>query len=51
MGDEIRTFGYCVCCGNQITDEENEYYCNDDGEVFCCAECVCEHYGVTKIET
>lgn len=53
---EIRVFGYCECCGNKITDEDKEYdenkeyYVNDDGEVFCSVECVCEHYGITKIE-
>ena len=48
--DEIRVFGYCECCGNEVTDEGEEYYVNDDGEVFCCVECVCEHYNITKIE-
>ena len=48
--DEIRVFGYCAVCGNKITDEGNEYYVNDDGEVFCSAECVCESYGLTKVE-
>lgn len=48
--DEIRVFGYCECCGDKVTDEGEEYYVNDDGEVFCCIECVLEHYGVTKLE-
>lgn len=48
--DEIRTFGYCKCCGNSITDEDEEYYVNDDGEIFCSCECCLEHYGVTKME-
>lgn len=50
--DEVRTFGYCEneSCGDTVTDEGKEYYVNDDGEVFCCIECVLEHYGITKIE-
>ena len=50
--DEVRVFGYCENenCGDAVTDEYGEYYVNDDGEVFCCIECACEHYGLTKIE-
>lgn len=48
--DEIRMFGYCECCGNPITDEKKIYFANDEGEVFCCAECVLEHYGIIKVE-
>lgn len=50
--DETRVFGYCENenCGDPITDEGGEYYVNDDGEVFCCIECVLEHYGITKLE-
>ena len=48
--DDIRVFGYCEHCGEQVTDENEEYYINDDGEVFCCIECVLEYYCVTKLE-
>lgn len=48
--DEIRFFGYCENCGEKITDEQEEYYVNEDGEVFCSVECVLEHYGITKAE-
>lgn len=48
--DEVRIFGYCENCGDAVTDEDEEYYVNDDGEVFCCFECMLEYYGVTKIE-
>lgn len=48
--DEIRMFGYCKNCGDKVTDEGEEYYVNDDGEVFCCIECMMEYYCVTKIE-
>ena len=48
--NEIRKFGTCTCCGNEVTDEHGEYYVNDDGQVFCSIECVLEHYCVTKIE-
>lgn len=48
--DEVRVFGYCENCGEKVTDENDEYYITDDGKVFCCIECVCEHCGVTKVE-
>ena len=48
--DEIRVFGYCECCGNEITDEDGEYYLTADGKVLCGTECLCEHFGVIKVE-
>ena len=48
--DEIRVFGECACCGNEVTDADDEYYVNADGEVFCSIECVMDHCGVAKIE-
>lgn len=50
MDNDIRIFGYCACCNSKVTDEGEEYYCNDDGEVFCSVECVMEHYGIYKLE-
>lgn len=47
---EIRNFGYCKNCTEEVTDERGEYYVNDDGEVFCCVECALEYCCVTKIE-
>ena len=48
--NEVRKFGECECCGNEITDEQEEYYVAEDGRVVCSIECVLEDYGVTKIE-
>ena len=50
MNDDVRIFCYCTECGCAITDEYEEYYCNDDGEVFCSVECVLEHYCITQLE-
>lgn len=47
--DEIRVFGYCEC-GNEVTDKDGEYYVDAEGRIFCSIECICEHYGVTKVE-
>jgi hypothetical protein len=46
----VRVFGYCAHCGEPVTDEGEDYFVNEDGEVFCCIECVCEHCRVVKIE-
>lgn len=48
--DEMRKFGYCEHCDEEVTDMSNEYYITDDGKVFCCIECILEYYGLTKIE-
>lgn len=48
--DEVRVFGYCENCGEEVTDDYNEYYITDDGTIFCSCECLCEAYGITKIE-
>jgi hypothetical protein len=48
--DEKRVFGYCAECEDEITDLEKEYFINEDGEVFCCIECVLERYGVYRME-
>ena len=48
--DETRVFGYCECCDNVVTDEDEEYYITPDGKILCNIECLCEHYGVIKVE-
>ena len=48
--DEVRFFGYCECCGEKVTDENEEYYITEDGKVLCSCACMMEHFCVTKIE-
>ena len=48
--NEIRTFGYCAECTNEITDKAEDYYCNEEGERFCCVECALSYCGISKIE-
>lgn len=48
--DEERSFGYCKNCEEKITDENEEYYVDSEGNVFCSIECVLEHYDITKVE-
>lgn len=48
--DEVRVFGYCECCGSEVTDADGDHFVDSEGRVFCSIECVCEHYGLTKVE-
>lgn len=48
--DDVRKFGACACCDNEVTDEQIEYYVDAEGRVFCCVECILEYYGIEKIE-
>lgn len=48
--ENVRKFGTCECCGNEITNEQAEYYVDSEGHVFCCAECCLAYYGIEKIE-
>lgn len=48
--DDVRVFGNCECCGNEVTDKDKEYYVDSEGRVFCSVECAFETYGLTKVE-
>jgi hypothetical protein len=48
--DDVRLFGHCECCGEAVTDQNEEYYIGDDGKVFCSCECCLEYFGVVKVE-
>ena len=50
MDEERRVFGYCEECGAKVTDDIEEYYCDDEGNVFCSYECILEHFGLYKVE-
>ena len=48
--DDTRVFGYCEYCGDEITDKNEEYYVDSEGRIFCSVECICEQYGLAKVE-
>ena len=48
--NEVRIFGYCQECNNKITDEIEDYYCDEEGNLFCSHECIFEHFGLYKVE-
>ena len=47
--DNVRMIGYCAECGANITDDA-DYYCDEEGYLFCSCECAMEHYGIHKLE-
>ena len=50
MDEEMRVFGYCMECGSKITDDVEEYYCDEEGNLICSQECLLEHFNVTQME-
>ena len=50
MDEEIRVIGYCVECGDEITDDIGEYYCAPDGALLCSKECIIEHFNIAVME-
>lgn len=48
--DDVRIFGYCEECGAEITDDRDNYYCDDEGYFFCSCECAMDYHGIHKLE-
>ena len=47
---EVRILAYCAECGDEITDDIKDYYCDDDGNFFCSDECAMIHHGIHRLE-
>jgi glutamine amidotransferase-like uncharacterized protein len=50
MNEEIRLMAYCAECNASITDDIEDYYCDEDGNYFDCIECAMAYYGIHKLE-
>ena len=50
MDNEVRILGYCVECGSEITTADNEAFVDEEGNYYCCTDCILEHYTVTRLE-
>ena len=48
--EDVRVIGYCAECGEDITDDIEEYYCDEDGNFFDSVECAMAHYGIHLLE-
>lgn len=47
---EVRTLGHCAECNNEITDDAENYYCDEDGNFFCSDECAMIYHGIHRLE-
>ena len=50
MDENVRVFGYCMECGEKITDDIETYYCDEEGNLLCSQECIMEHFGLYEVE-
>ena len=50
MNDEVRIFGYCAECGNEIMDSHDNAYVDDDGNYFDTVECAMEYHKIRIVE-
>lgn len=50
MNDEVRIIGVCAECNSEITDNIEEYYCDEEGNFFDSAECAMAYYGIHLLE-
>ena len=47
---EVRSLGVCAECGNEITDDVEDCFCDEDGNYFCSAECGMIFWGIHRLE-
>lgn len=45
-----RIIGHCFECDNDITENEQIAYVDADGNMYCCIECLLEHFEIKTIE-
>ena len=50
MDEEIKVIGYCAECISDITNDIEEYYCDEDGNFFDDLECAMIYHGIHKLE-
>ncbi len=48
--NEARVLAYCAECENEIHDDVEEYYCDEDGNIFDTCECACIYHGIHRLE-
>jgi hypothetical protein len=50
MDEEVKIICYCAECTSAITDDIEEYYCDEDGNFFDSVECAMVYHGIHKLE-
>ena len=48
--DDSQAIARCEECGELIYEDNDDVYIDDDGNYFCCLQCVLDHYSIRKIE-
>jgi hypothetical protein len=47
MDEEVKVIGYCEECGSEIN---NDALVDEEGNYYCCIDCVLEHSKITRVE-
>ncbi len=50
MDEEVRVIGVCAECGSKITNDIEEYCCDEDGNFFDSTECAMVYHGIHLLE-
>ena len=50
MDEEMRILAYCAECTSAITDNIEEYCCDDDGNFFDSVECAMAYHRIHLLE-
>ena len=50
MDEEKTIIAYCAECNSEITDDIEEYYCDEDGNFFDSVECAMAFYHIHLLE-
>ena len=50
MDEDVKIIGYCATCTSEITDDIEEYCCDEDGNFFDSIECALVHHGIHLLE-
>lgn len=48
--NEVRILAHCAECGNEITDDVKDYFCDEDGNFFCSDECAMIYHRIHRLE-
>ena len=47
--DEAQAIARCEECGELIYEDNDDAYVDDDGNHFCCLQCVLDHYSIRQV--
>lgn len=50
MDNEVKILGYCAECDSEITTMDDVAFVDEEGNYYCCIDCILEHYAITRLE-